>query len=156
GQRGEEAQHKRPEQQAPFLPAVERRDGVRHREVAADVTRHVRHVEIVTDERRDQRGRCNREDGGEGIAGPTGTGDQFRSALLTTQHADHAPPNGEEQRQPQRQLSENGHGQAAGTAWYREPHLARSVVALKVLLASRRPSTTTSTLSVKVSGARPR
>ena len=49
-----------------------------------------------------------------------------------------------------------GHVVRVGTDSYRDPHFASSVVARKVPSGWSRPSTTTSTSSVNVSGASPR
>ncbi len=161
------SEHQQPQQQAAGLAAPERADLVRQRLGAARVVIDVVEPEVVAQETGDQADRRQRREDRRGADRP------FRAALQTLgapgdaeEGSRDGPAAGEESQQQAVVTDDNRevlHGPqfAAVSASdssadsYLEGHLASSVCASKTSSGCRRPSTTTSALSTKVSGMIP-
>ena len=91
----------RPEQQRALLPGVERRPRVVDREVAAGVGGDVLDAEIVREQRAHQGARGHEQQAPHHVDGALGARGHLRPALETAHERDRAPPDTDEERDPE-------------------------------------------------------
>src|SRR6266581_3607185 len=124
----EEAQDRRPEEQAALLSRVERGPEVERREIATGVGRDVFETEVVAEDPDLERDDRNRQRAEQRECGVARTLLQIRAILRPADKSRDRSPQADQEGDPEGEMTEQRH-YALGTASYRDPHFASTLVA---------------------------
>ena len=161
--RGQNRGNQRPEQQAAFLPAIERRDDILERHIRTGAARDVGEAEVVGDKGNQQHGGGYDDHDGHADQRPHARYRQFGDASPFANNVERGSKDGQHKRQQQRAVSKQRHRTserqlpvlAESDALKRDGHFVSNWLATSVPSGPILPSATTSTFSEKISGTVP-